>query len=93
VNDSARVRRCKSIEHGQNNLDRSRWYHSTARREQFRERVTLQQVHHDERIALRRLAEIEDPDDCGVIQPGRYACLLQEPITGVFIDELGAKEL
>jgi hypothetical protein len=93
VNDFPRVRQYESVEHGQKYLDRLHWSYSAARGEQGREGLTLQQVHHDERVAVVRLSEVEDPHDRGVIQPCCDACLLQEESAGVLAGEIRPKQL
>ncbi len=48
-------------------------------------RLTLEQLHDDERAAIRVMAEVEDLDDAGVGDPGHRACFVEEPFDDSFV--------
>ncbi len=93
VDDAALVCGRERIGDGQERLHGLHRADAPPRRDRFRERLARKELHHDERIALARTAEIEHTNDGAVTETGRGARLLDETLVGLLRFHFRADEL
>src|SRR5262249_44475523 len=92
-NDALRVSRRQRARDWKEQLDRRLYAHSLLAIENVGDRLAVEQLHHEVRIAVRRLSEVEHVHDVGMPDARRRSGFDEEPIGGLLGRERRANEL